>query len=72
MYSEESSVLEALNNGAAAYVLKGSRTECLLRALREVAAGRRYLSPPLSERAVEAYLRQTQNAALDPYDMNLG
>jgi two-component system response regulator NreC len=68
MYSEESYVLEALNKGAAAYVLKSSRTDCLLRGIREVAAGRRYLSPPLSERAIEAYLQQTQNATLDPYE----
>ncbi len=68
MYSDESYVLEALRNGAVSYVLKGSPTDCLLRAGREVAAGRHYLSPPLSECAIEAYLRQAQTAALDPYE----
>jgi two-component system, NarL family, response regulator NreC len=68
MYSDESYILEALTNRAAGYVLKGSHTDCLLRAVHEVAAGRRYLSPPLSEHAIEAYLQQAQHAALDPYD----
>jgi DNA-binding NarL/FixJ family response regulator len=68
MYSDESYVLEALKNGAAGYVLKGSPTECLLRAIREVVAGHHYLSPPLSEYAIAAYLRQAQAAALDPYE----
>ena len=30
--------------------------------------GRHYLSPPLSERAMEAYLEKTKNAALDLYE----
>jgi len=68
MYSEESYVLEALKNGAVGYVLKGSPTDCLLRDVREVTAGRHYLSPPLSEYAIEAYLRQAHTAALDPYE----
>jgi DNA-binding NarL/FixJ family response regulator len=31
-------------------------------------AGRHYLSPPLSEHAIEAYLEKTGDGALDPYD----
>jgi len=68
MYSDESYVLEALKNGAVGYVLKGSSADCLLRSVREVAAGRHYLSPPLSEYAIQAYLRQAQTAPLDPYE----
>jgi DNA-binding NarL/FixJ family response regulator len=68
MHSDEPYVLEAMKNGAAGYVLKGSATDCLLRAVREVAAGRHYLSPPLSEHAIAAYLRQASTATLDPYD----
>jgi two-component system, NarL family, response regulator NreC len=68
MYSDESYILEALENGAAGYVLKGSPTDYLLRAVREVAVGRHYLSPPLSEYAIDAYLRQAHTAALDPYE----
>jgi DNA-binding NarL/FixJ family response regulator len=68
MHSDEPYVLEAMKNGAAGYVLKGAATDCLLRAVREVAAGRHYLSPPLSEHAIAAYLRQASTAALDRYD----
>jgi DNA-binding NarL/FixJ family response regulator len=68
MHSDESYILEALENGAAGYVLKGSPMDYLLRAIREVAAGRHYLSPPLSEYAIDAYLRQAHAAALDPYE----
>jgi two-component system, NarL family, response regulator NreC len=68
MYADESYILEALENGAAGYVLKGSPTDYLLRAVREVAVGRHYLNPPLSEYAIDAYLRQAHTAALDPYE----
>lgn len=53
MYAGEAFVLEALRNGAAGYVLKDSSTADLVRAVRAVAAGQRYLSPPLSDRAIE-------------------
>jgi DNA-binding NarL/FixJ family response regulator len=55
MHASEPYVLEALRNGAAAYVLKNSQSEHLVQAVREAAAGRRYLSPALSERAIAAY-----------------
>lgn len=38
-----------------------------MRGVREVAAGRRYLSPPLTERAVEAYTRRASQVS-DLYD----
>jgi DNA-binding NarL/FixJ family response regulator len=71
MYSDEPHVLEALRAGAMAYVLKGTNTETLIFALREAMAGRRYLSPPLSDRAVEVYLAQIGTAAgsTDRYDL---
>jgi len=55
MYSNEAYVLEALSNGASAYVLKDSSSGDLVHAVREAAAGRRCLSPPLSDRAIEVY-----------------
>jgi DNA-binding NarL/FixJ family response regulator len=71
MYSDEPHVLEALRAGAMAYVLKGTSTETLIFALREAMAGRRYLSPPLSDRAVEVYLTQIGTAArpTDRYEL---
>jgi two-component system response regulator NreC len=68
MYANEAHVLEALRAGAAAYVLKESTSAELVRAIREAVAGRRYLSPPLSERAIEAYMQKAESAALDPYE----
>jgi DNA-binding NarL/FixJ family response regulator len=67
MYSNEAYVLEALRNGAAGYVLKEASATDLIRAVREVIAGRRYLSPPLSEHAIEAYVQKAQDELLDPY-----
>jgi two-component system, NarL family, response regulator NreC len=68
MYGNEPYVLEALRNGAVGYVLKDADAAELLRAVHEVAAGRRYLSPPLSEHAIEAYLQKAQDAVLDLYE----
>ena len=56
MYSSEAYVLEALRDGAFAYVLKGARAEELITAVREVVAGRHYLSSPLSKFALNAYV----------------
>jgi len=68
MHANEAHVLEALRVGAAGYVLKESTAAELVRAVREAAAGRRYLSPPLSERAIEAYMQKAESAALDSYE----
>lgn len=68
MYANEAYVLEALSNGASAYVLKDSNSADLVLAVREAAAGRRYLSPPLSARAIEAYQEKAKATTLDRYD----
>ena len=68
MHANEAYVVEALRYGAAGYVLKEASTTEVAQALRDVAAGRRYLSPPLSERAIEVYAEKAQDAPLDLYD----
>jgi DNA-binding NarL/FixJ family response regulator len=68
MHADEAYVLEALRNGAAGYVLKGSQTADLIEAIREVAAGRPYLTPPLTRYVVEDYLEKARGGALDTYD----
>ncbi len=69
MHSNEPFVLDALRNGAAAYVLKDSSAADLVRAVREVIAGRRYLSPPLSQPAIDAYLQKSRKSTTtDPFD----
>ena len=68
MHADEAYVLEALRHGATGYVLKDASTADVVQAVREVAAGRHYLSRPLSERAIEAYAQKAQAATLDLYD----
>jgi DNA-binding NarL/FixJ family response regulator len=67
MHSNEAYVLEALRAGALAYVLKVSTADDLVQAVQEAAAGRRYLSPPLSDRAIAAYVQKAEAAPFDPY-----
>ena len=66
MHANEAYVLEALRNGASAYVLKDAGGGELLQAVRSVVAGSRYLSPPLSERAIADYVEKAKSAPLDP------
>jgi DNA-binding NarL/FixJ family response regulator len=54
MHNDEPYVIEALRAGASAYCLKGSESSEIAAALKEVLAGRRYLSAPLSEWAITA------------------
>lgn len=68
MYTNESYVLEALRNGAFGYVPKCSEGIHLVQAVREAAAGRRYLSPPLSNEAVNAYAERTKETSVDIYE----
>jgi len=69
MYGNDCYVVEALQAGACSYVLKDSSPEELVRAVREASLGRRYLAPPLSDRAIEAYLQRSEESRLEPYDM---
>jgi two-component system, NarL family, response regulator NreC len=69
MHANEAYVLEALKNGASAYVLKDASAADLVRAVREANAGRRYLSPPLSEPAIDSYIQRARTSdSLDLYD----
>jgi DNA-binding NarL/FixJ family response regulator len=49
MYGEEQYGVRALRAGAAGYLTKASAPEKLLEAIRQVAAGRRYITPRLAE-----------------------
>ena len=68
MHNSEAYVLEAMNNGILGYVLKESATKDLIHAVKEVAAGRRYLSPPLSEQKIQEYSERISSSSVDPYD----
>ncbi|MFL5806810.1 MAG: response regulator [Roseiflexaceae bacterium] len=69
MHANESYVLAALRNGAAGYVLKDAGSTEIIQAVREVVAGRRYLSPPLSQYALEVYIQKAKGLPLDSYEM---
>ncbi|HYQ88251.1 MAG TPA: response regulator transcription factor [Candidatus Binatia bacterium] len=66
MYSSEAHVAEALRSGAMAYVLKDASAEDLVNAIREAAAGRRFLSAPFSNDLIETYLNRPEG--IGPYD----
>jgi DNA-binding NarL/FixJ family response regulator len=68
MHANEAYVVEALKNGASAYVLKQAPARALVEAIREIAAGRRYLSPPLTEEKIAEYQQRTKAATVDLYD----
>jgi DNA-binding NarL/FixJ family response regulator len=68
MHASEAHVLQALKNGATAYVLKDAGAAELLKAIREAVAGRRYLSPPFADRAIDAYLGRDPVDPLDRYE----
>lgn len=69
MYTNDAYVIEALKNGANGYVLKDSEASDLIQAVKEVISGNRYLSPPLSERALELYMQKLESAPSDPYEL---
>jgi len=67
MHKDESYVLEAMKNGATGYVIKDSSVEELIKAVHEAEANRRYLGPPLSNSAIEAYIQRASTTELDSY-----
>ncbi len=68
MHANETYVLDALRHGAAGYVLKDANPAEVVEAVREVGAGRRYLSRSLSERAIDAYTQKAHDVPPDAYD----
>lgn len=68
MHADEPYVMEALRNGACGYVLKDCTAADLVQAVRTVAAGRRYLSPVLAERALTGYVEHPGASDLDVYE----
>lgn len=62
MHGDEPHVREALRAGAMAYVLKESLADDFLHAIAQVAAGQRYLSPRLAERAISSFAGEPAGA----------
>jgi two-component system, NarL family, response regulator NreC len=68
MHSNKAFVAEALKIGATGYVLKGCTEDNLIRAVRNAAAGTRFLSPPVNAIAIDAYIEQTKAGPFDPHE----
>ncbi|MBN8595601.1 MAG: response regulator transcription factor [Anaerolineae bacterium] len=69
MHANEAYVIEALRLGASAYLLKESGSSELIKAIHSVMAGRRFLTPALADRALEAYIAQANQPSSDPYEL---
>lgn len=68
MHGDEAYVREALRAGATGYVLKESLSIELVTAVQHAIEGRRYVSPLLSERILNAFAQPLQTADIfDPY-----
>lgn len=67
MHADARYVVQALKNGASGYVLKQAMPTELLRAIRAVVAGRRYLSKPLSDETMATWLQRARTSTSDPY-----
>ena len=67
-YGDESSLLDALHEGAAGYVLKDAEPRELGAAVREAAAGRRYLSASFARAALPAYIDRARTGTDGRYE----
>jgi RNA polymerase sigma factor (sigma-70 family) len=68
MHSSSAFIAQALQNGAIGYILKDCTEENLVHAVKEAAAGRRFLSPPVTEIAISAYIEQSRAGAFDAHE----
>src|SRR6267143_1496595 len=59
IYSDEEHVYQALRAGAVGYLLKDAAVGELELAIRSVARGETYLSPPISKPVIMEYVRRT-------------
>lgn len=69
MFADESYVLRGMRNGASAYVLKCAAFEDLVRAIREIIAGRTYLTAPLSAPATMASAKSASATNADKCEL---
>jgi DNA-binding NarL/FixJ family response regulator len=61
MHSDRQYVIEALRAGASGYVLKDAAFSELLTAVRAVSTGRTYLTPAVSQIALDDYVKRMRN-----------
>jgi len=59
MHESDQVVRQALDAGASGYLLKSDLTECLLKAVKAVSEGKRFLTPKVSEIVLQGFLKTT-------------
>jgi DNA-binding NarL/FixJ family response regulator len=59
MHESDQMVQRALDAGAHGYILKSDLTDCLAKAVKAVAEGKRFLTPKISEIVLEGFLNKT-------------
>lgn len=63
MYPEENYASRALRGGARGYLTKGSASDELLKAVRQILSGRRYVSPAFAEKMMLDFESDTEKAS---------
>ena len=66
MHHNEDYILKAVEAGAYGYLLKDTTRDEMLRALRTVAAGEKYFSPPVANIIVSSYLQKVKEQPAEP------
>jgi len=64
-FGDDENVYQALSAGASGFLLKDSRPEDVIRAIRVVAAGEALLSPAVTRRLVDGFVTSHQPPAID-------
>lgn len=64
-FGDDENVYQALRAGASGFLLKDSRPEDVIRAIRVVAAGEALLSPSVTRRLVDGFVTSHQSLAID-------
>jgi DNA-binding NarL/FixJ family response regulator len=68
IHKDEEYILSALKAGADGYVLKDAGQDELRTAVKNVLAGKRYLSPDISEKVIGGYLEGKRALKAAPWD----
>jgi DNA-binding NarL/FixJ family response regulator len=68
MYANEEYVLQSMRVGAAGYLMKDAKSEELELAIKSVACGKKYLSPPISKKVIEYYINQPHTRPITQRD----
>lgn len=69
MHADREFIAEAFRAGVVGYMIKSSAFKELLHALEEIAVGRKYISPAVTDVVVDNYVRQTPDQGPSPFSV---